>query len=87
MGRAASLPAPSTFSLYPLERGLRAERACIAAAVDWDPRVMFGARPMLRAHAELSMPVAAARAFDVPLIDEGAAESLIQSQRELVVAA
>jgi hypothetical protein len=69
------------------ERGLRAERARIIAAVDWDPRVMFGAWPMLSGHRELSMPVAAARAFDVSLIDESAAESLIQSQREMVVAA
>jgi hypothetical protein len=69
------------------ERGLRAERARIVAAVDWDPRVMFGAWPMLCGHHELSLPVAAARAFDVPLIDESAAESLIQSQREMVVPA
>jgi len=69
------------------ERGLRAERARIIAALDWDPRLIFSAWPALAEHHELSMPLCAARAFDVPLIDDAIAESLIQSQRERALVA
>ena len=66
------------------ERGLRAERARIIAALDWDPRAVIGGWPALSAYRELSTPAAASRAFDVPLIDDCVAQNLIDSQRERV---
>ncbi len=66
------------------ERGLRAEQARIVAVLDWDPCTIFRTWPALAEHRELPMPVSAARAFDVPLIDDSAATDLINSQRDSI---
>ena len=68
------------------ELGLRAEKARIVAVLDWDPRTIFASWRSPGQFSKLAVPMEAVRAFQVPLIDEHAAEDLILSQREAVFA-
>jgi hypothetical protein len=63
------------------EKGLRAEQARIIGVLDWDPRFTFFTYPVLAAHSQSAVPTAAARYFDVPLVDEYTATDVIETQR------
>jgi len=63
------------------EKGFRAEQARIVSVLDWDPRFTFFTYPVATKHSQPSVPLTAAKYFAVPLINEMAAEEMIQLQR------
>jgi hypothetical protein len=68
------------------EKGFRAERARIISVLDWDPRYSFFSYPIASTASQPSVPLTAARYFDIPLIDDQTAEATIQAQRQRAVA-
>jgi hypothetical protein len=62
------------------EKGLRAEKARVAAVLDWDPTLALQARSA-RAARSLSVPLAATWWFHVPLVEQSLAREVIEVQR------
>jgi hypothetical protein len=68
------------------EKGFRAEQAKIVGVLDWDPRFTFFTYPVVTGNNQPSVPLTAAKYFDVPLIDEYTADETIQGQRQRCLA-
>ena len=68
------------------EKGFRAEQARIVGVLDWDPRFTFFTYPVASGNNQPSVPLTAAKYFDVPLIDEYMASQTIQGQRQRCLA-
>ena len=66
------------------EKGFRAEQARIVSVLEWDPRFKFFVSPWGGRASTAPVPLAAARYFGVPLVNEGAAMVAIEQQRAQV---